>query len=103
MNRSVLYALAAAALFGASTPFAKLLVGEISPLLLGGLLYLGSGMGLSVARIIRDRGWAQVRTGATGMALAARRGLGRRRAGAGRIDVRPDHHQRIDGIAAVES
>jgi hypothetical protein len=38
MNRSVLFALSAAALFGASTPFAKLLVGEISPLLLGGLL-----------------------------------------------------------------
>lgn len=47
----------AAALFGASTPFAKLLVGELSPLLLGGLLYLGSGVGLSVARVIRDRGW----------------------------------------------
>lgn len=59
MNRSVLYSLAAAALFGASTPFAKLLVGEISPLLLGGLLYLGSGIGLGAARIIRDRGWAR--------------------------------------------
>ena len=57
MNRSVLFALLAAALFGASTPFAKLLVGEISPLLLGGLLYLGSGVGLSVTRVIRDRGW----------------------------------------------
>jgi len=59
VNRSVLYALAAAALFGASTPFAKLLVGEVSPLLLGGLLYLGSGIGLGAARIIRDRGWAR--------------------------------------------
>lgn len=57
MNRSVIYALAAAALFGASTPFAKLLVGGISPLLLGGLLYLGSGLGLGLARIVRDRGW----------------------------------------------
>lgn len=59
MNRSVLFALSAAALFGASTPFAKLLVGEISPLLLGGLLYLGSGIGLGVTRIIRDHGWTQ--------------------------------------------
>ena len=57
MNRNVIYALAAAALFGASTPFAKLLVGGISPLLLGGLLYLGSGFGLALARIVRDRGW----------------------------------------------
>ena len=39
-------ALAAALLFGASTPLAKLLSGEVSPLLLAGLLYLGSGLGL---------------------------------------------------------
>ena len=57
VNRSVLYALSAAALFGASTPFAKLLVGEISPWLLAGLLYLGSGIGLALVRVIRDRGW----------------------------------------------
>ena len=57
MHSSVLYALLAAALFGASTPFAKLLVGELSPVLLGGLLYLGSGIGLTLARLVRDRGW----------------------------------------------
>ncbi|WP_288128928.1 DMT family transporter [Accumulibacter sp.] len=57
MNRSVFYALVAAVLFGASTPLAKLLIGETSPLLLGGLLYLGSGAGLGIARVIRDRGW----------------------------------------------
>jgi drug/metabolite transporter (DMT)-like permease len=57
MNRNILYALLAAALFGASTPFAKLLIGELSPVLLGGLLYLGSGIGLGIARLIRDRGW----------------------------------------------
>lgn len=57
MNPNVLYALLAAALFGASTPFAKLLIGELSPVLLGGLLYLGSGIGLAIARLIRDRGW----------------------------------------------
>lgn len=39
-------ALAAAALFGASTPVAKLLLGAVSPWLLAGLLYLGSGIGL---------------------------------------------------------
>ncbi len=57
MNRSVLSALLAAALFGASTPFAKRLVGEVSPILLAGLLYLGSGIGLTLVRLIRDRGW----------------------------------------------
>src|SRR5262249_3897998 len=46
--RAVAYAVAAATLFGASTPFAKLLVGEINPVLLASLLYLGSGTGLTV-------------------------------------------------------
>lgn len=50
-------ALAAALLFGASTPFAKALLGDVSPLLLAGLLYLGSGVGLSLARLLRDGGW----------------------------------------------
>jgi drug/metabolite transporter (DMT)-like permease len=50
-------ALAAAALFGASTPLVKLLVGELPTLLLAGLLYLGSGLGLAVIRLLRDRGW----------------------------------------------
>ena len=57
MNHSVWLALAAAALFGASTPFAKVLVGAVPPLMLGGLLYLGSGFGLAVIRLVRDRGW----------------------------------------------
>lgn len=47
-------ALVSAALFGASTPFAKLLLGEgLSPWLLAGLLYLGSGVGLATFSIIR--------------------------------------------------
>lgn len=50
-------ALAAAAFFGGSTPFAKQLVGQISPLLLAGLLYAGSGVGLILTRVIKDRGW----------------------------------------------
>jgi drug/metabolite transporter (DMT)-like permease len=56
MNPNVGYALAAAALFGASTPFAKLLTGDMHPVLLAGLLYLGSGIGLSIARWVRDGG-----------------------------------------------
>ena len=57
MNQNVFYAISAAALFGASTPLAKLLVGDMSPVLLGGLLYLGSGVGLGLFRILRDKGW----------------------------------------------
>src|SRR5207249_762433 len=43
-----LLALASAGLFGASTPVAKLLLGVTDPLLLAGLLYLGSGIGLAI-------------------------------------------------------
>src|SRR5262244_2384922 len=46
-NGAVL-ALASAFLFGASTPIAKLLLGVTDPLLLAGLLYLGSGVGLAL-------------------------------------------------------
>lgn len=52
-TRSILQALAAAALFGLSTPLAKLLVGTIPPLLLAGLLYVGSGIGLSLWMLLR--------------------------------------------------
>jgi drug/metabolite transporter (DMT)-like permease len=48
LNRGILAALGAAALFGLSTPIAKTLVGEVAPLLLAGLLYVGSGLGLAV-------------------------------------------------------
>jgi len=51
------YALLAAALFGASTPIAKILLGKEAPVLLAGLLYMGSGLGLGLIRLIRDRGW----------------------------------------------
>lgn len=53
VQRYALLALAAAALFGASVPFAKLLLGEMSPVILAGLLYLGSGLGLALLRFTR--------------------------------------------------
>jgi len=52
-RRAIAYACLSAALFGASTPFAKLLVGSVSPLALAGLLYLGSGLGLALWLAIR--------------------------------------------------
>ncbi len=51
--RSAAPALSAALLFGASTPLAKLLVDGMSPLLLAGLLYLGSGLGLAALLALR--------------------------------------------------
>lgn len=51
--RAAAPALGAALLFGASTPLAKLLVGEMPSLLLAGLLYLGSGLGLGLLMLLR--------------------------------------------------
>lgn len=47
-------ALTSAALFGASTPLAKLFVGDVDPWMLAALLYLGSGSGLFFFRILRS-------------------------------------------------
>src|SRR6267378_6422039 len=49
LRNGPLLALGSAFLFGASTPIAKLLLGVTDPLLLAGLLYLGSGIGLALA------------------------------------------------------
>jgi len=54
-QRAVAFALAAAILFGASTPAAKLLAGDLSPFLLAGLLYAGSGVGLSLWLLLWQR------------------------------------------------
>jgi len=58
VDRSVFWpgvpmALASAALFGAAAPFAKLLLGAVTPQLLAGLLYLGAGIGLTAVHFGR--------------------------------------------------
>jgi drug/metabolite transporter (DMT)-like permease len=52
-DRGVRAALASAVLFGAGTPLAKLLLGDVSPWMLAGLLYVGSGAGLWALRLVR--------------------------------------------------
>jgi len=49
----VLCALLSAALFGATAPIAKLLLPDAGPLSLGGLLYLGGGVGLVLVGLTR--------------------------------------------------
>jgi drug/metabolite transporter (DMT)-like permease len=49
----VIIAVLGAVLFGASAPFSKVLLGEVDPVLLAGLLYLGSGTGLLFLQILR--------------------------------------------------
>ncbi|MEP6574437.1 MAG: EamA family transporter, partial [Gemmatimonadota bacterium] len=75
-------ALAAAALFGATTPISKRLLAALAPQVLAGVLYLGSGTGLLVYWLIRrhsagghreaapsrkDLGWLALAIGAGGL------------------------------------
>lgn len=52
LRPGVAAALTAALLFGAGTPLAKGLLNSVSPWLLAGLLYLGSGIGLALYRAL---------------------------------------------------
>lgn len=52
-RRGVVLALSAALLFGLSTPLAKLLLSDLRPQLLAGLLYLGSGLGIGGVWLLR--------------------------------------------------
>ena len=54
-TRGALCGLAAAALFGLSAPLAKPLLQATSPLTLAGLLYVGGGLALAVASVLRGR------------------------------------------------
>ena len=56
-----------ATLFGASTPFARLLIGDLDPLWLAGLLYAGSGLGLSTLLALRQAGAAGTHQRVTGI------------------------------------
>src|SRR5450755_1034335 len=53
INRGIGTAMGAAVLFGLSTPLAKVLVGRMSPLLLAGSMYVGSGIGLAALLAMR--------------------------------------------------
>lgn len=60
INRGIVAALLSALLFGVSTPLAKVLVVEVPPLALAGLLYFGSGVGLLGWRWLRQQTTAAI-------------------------------------------
>jgi drug/metabolite transporter (DMT)-like permease len=70
-HKGVLAALASAFLFGAGTPLAKGLLEQVSPWMLAGLLYLGSGLGLGLYRLVRGFATPRLSQGETGWLLAA--------------------------------
>ncbi len=55
MTKGIIYSFSAAVLFGVSTPLAKLFLPQIDPVLMAGLLYLGSGVGLGAYYL--ERSW----------------------------------------------
>jgi len=55
-NNAVAFAILAAFLYGISAPFSKLLLVELPPTLMAGLLYLGAGMGMLCWNVIRKGG-----------------------------------------------
>lgn len=53
--RSIGWALLAAALYAISTPVSKLLLQDVAPTMMAGLLYLGAGLGMLAVWVIRRR------------------------------------------------
>jgi drug/metabolite transporter (DMT)-like permease len=68
--RAVIFALVSAALFGVSTPAAKVLLGTVDPAILARLLYCGAGVGVALLRRIL-KSWI-VQPGASEVALSRR-------------------------------
>jgi drug/metabolite transporter (DMT)-like permease len=54
MRTTILLALMSAALFGASTPLAKIMLEGVDPWMMAGLLYLGAGIGLAAVHVSRS-------------------------------------------------
>jgi len=57
-KKPLLYVILSAILFGLSSPLAKLLVKDISPIAMAGLLYLGAFIGLAIYTLVRKIGTA---------------------------------------------
>lgn len=70
-SSGVVAALGAALLFGASTPLAKMLLHDVDPWLLAGLFYLGSGIGLSLWRVLTRAVPVRLSRGETGWLAGA--------------------------------
>jgi drug/metabolite transporter (DMT)-like permease len=51
---SIAYAVLAAALFGMSAPFSKLLLSEVPPLMMSSLVYLGAGFGMLIVDFAKN-------------------------------------------------
>ncbi len=55
MKKAVFFAILAAALYALNAPLSKLLLQNVPPTMMAGLLYLGAGIGMSFMGLIRQR------------------------------------------------
>ncbi len=55
MNKSVFYAILAAALYALNAPASKLLLQNVPPTMMAGFLYLGAGIGMAVLGLARSK------------------------------------------------
>lgn len=67
----IVAALVAALLFGASAPIAKWFLQDVSPWILAGLFYLGSGLGLTLYRLVTHAPAVSLQRGEAGWLAAA--------------------------------
>lgn len=55
INKSIFFAILAAALYAISTPVSKLLLQNVPPAMVAAFLYLGAGIGMGVMMLLRRR------------------------------------------------
>ena len=58
-RKAILFAILAAVLYAISTPFSKLLMEQISPVFMAGLMYLGAGIGMTLVTLFSGKNHSQ--------------------------------------------
>ena len=58
-RKAILFAILAAVLYAISTPFSKILMEQISPVFMAGLMYLGAGIGMTLVTLFSGKNHSQ--------------------------------------------
>jgi drug/metabolite transporter (DMT)-like permease len=57
---AILYAIAAAFCYSVSTPVSKILLNDIRPVFIAGLVYTGAGLGMLLINLLRNRNISKI-------------------------------------------
>ena len=55
MNKAIFYAILAASLYALNAPVSKLLLKDVRPTMMAGMLYLGAGIGMTLMGLVRSK------------------------------------------------